>query len=44
VILATALGYLGPVVDLEGPYSHLRLVDILGVVDVLDRRQRGWVR
>lgn len=35
---------LGPEVDLEGFDRELGLVDILGVVDLLDRRQRRRVR
>lgn len=42
--LGDRFGVLGAVVDLERLDRHLRLVDILGVVDVLDRRQRCRVR
>ena len=41
--MATALGYLAPVIDLERFDRDLRLVDILGVVDLLHRRDCAWV-
>lgn len=44
MILATAFGVLRPEGDLEWLDRDLGLVDILGVVDVLHRRQRGRVR
>jgi hypothetical protein len=42
--LGDRLGVLGAVVDLEGLDCDLSAVDVLGVVDLLDRRRRGWVR
>jgi hypothetical protein len=42
--LGDRFGILGAVVSLEGLDRDLRVVDILGVVDVLDRRQGAGVR
>jgi hypothetical protein len=42
--LGDRFGVLGGIVDLEGLDHDLSVVDVLGVVDVLDRRQRRRMR
>jgi hypothetical protein len=42
--LGDGLGVLGAVVDLERLDRYLGLIDVLGVVDVLEGRQRTGVR